>query len=272
MTSNRFRFSIRHLLMLTVAIAASTALIVSFGKHFLWASRHYVVQRYPAFAKIDNSLVASDCELSTCNFNDLSFDVPTKMIGTARIVRASSTDVWLKFEDATRMLQIQLVPKEMRTSMASAPSELVDLSSPKLLELSVSSASDDFSFAMSKDELTIHDWAIETRILLNLDAQNMDRYSPISRDDMDAILISADPASIDSSRRLRSILVWESTDRQNFGSIWFGDSRNAEAGWIDSVAKSVAFVSGDRLTPTELVRLNDADILSRLNVPVPQAK
>lgn len=272
MTSKRFRFSIRHLLVLTVAIAASTALIVSFGNHFLWVSRHVLVQPYPALANIDNSVVASDCELSNCNFNGLSFDVPTSMIGTARIVRASSTDVWLGFEDATRMLQIPLVPTDMRTAMASAPSDLKNLSAPKLLEMSFSAASDDFSFAMSKDELRIHDWAIETRNLLNLDAQNMDRYSQISGDDIDAILISADPASIDSSRRLRSILVWESTDRQNFGSIWFGDSRNAEAGWIDSVAKSVAFVSGDRLTPTELARLNDADILSRLNVPDPQTK
>lgn len=272
MTSKRFRFSIRHLLVLTVAIAASTALIVSFGNHFLWASRHVVVQRYLALAKIDNSVVASDCELSTCNFNGLSFDVPTSMIATARIVRASSTDVWLAFEDATRMLQIPLVPPDMRAAMAGPPSELQDLLSPKLLEISISTASDDFSFTMSKAELGIHDWALETRALLNLDGQNMDRYSRMSGDGFDVILISAHPASIDSSRRLRSLLAWESTDRQNFGSIWFCDARNIEVGWIDAVAKSFTFVSRDRLTSAELGTLNDAEILSRLNVTDPQTR
>ncbi len=94
MTSKRYRFSIRHLLVLTVAIAALTDLVVSFGSHFFWASRHVVAQRYSALVRIDKSLVASDCELSNCNFNGLSFDVPTSMLGTARIVRTSSTDVW----------------------------------------------------------------------------------------------------------------------------------------------------------------------------------
>ncbi len=57
-----------------------------------------------------------------------------------------------------------------------------------------------------------------------------------------------------------------------FGSIWFGDARNIEVGWIDSVAKSVAFVSGDRLTPAELGTLNNAEMLSRLNVTEPHTE
>jgi hypothetical protein len=272
MTSKRFRFSIRQILVLTAVVAASTALVVSFGNHFLWASRHLVLQRYPALAETDSRMVDSDCELSNCVFNGLSFDLPTSMLSTAKIVRTSATDVWLAFEDATRVLQISLLPTDMRTAMASLPSELNDFSSPKLLELSASTATDDFSFAMSQDELRIHDWAIETRKRLNFDDQNMNRYSRIFSDDVDAILISADPASIDSSRRLRSIFVWESTDRRNFGSIWFGDSRNVDAGWIDAVASSVAIAPGDRMTPTELVRLNDSEILSRLHVSDPQTK
>ena len=97
-----YRFSIRQPFVLTVVIAVSTALVVSFGNHFLWMSRHAVVQRYPAFAKIDISKVASNGELSTCSFNGISFDAPTSMIGTARIVRNSPTDVWLAFEDTNR--------------------------------------------------------------------------------------------------------------------------------------------------------------------------
>lgn len=270
--TKRFRFSIRHLFVLTVAVAATVSLITSFGSHFLRASRHVVAQRYTSWAKIDNRLVQSDCELSTCEFNGLSFDVPVSMIGTARIVRASSVDVWLVFEDATGMLQIPLVPTDMRTAMALVPPELKNLSAPQLLEMSISAASDDFSFTMSKDELSIHGWAMETREALNLDAQNMDRYSRFSGEDIDGILMSADPASIDSGRRIRSIFVWESTDSKNFGAIWFGDSRNVEAGWIDSVVRSVALVPGDRLSSAELAKLNDAEILSRFKALDSQTK
>ncbi|MEZ6133855.1 MAG: hypothetical protein R3C53_02985 [Pirellulaceae bacterium] len=277
MTSNYFRFSIRQLLACTLAIAGASALVVSFGNHFLWASKHAIVQRYSALAKIDNSRVASDCELTNCRVNGLSFDVPTSMVGTARIIRSSSTDIWLAFEDATRMMQVSLVPNDMRTALLNVPRELEDLSTPSLLEKSISTASEDFSFLMRKDELRIHNWAIETRRVLNLDSQHMDRYSLLYRDDIEAILISADPASIDSSRRLRSILFWESKDRQNHGSIWFANLRNSEANWIDSVAKSVAMVSSDmvasdRLTPAELAELDDAEILSQLNIADLQAK
>jgi hypothetical protein len=272
MTTKRFRFSIRHLLLLTVAIAMVSALIASFGSQFLWASRHVFVQRYQALTEIDNSSVTSDCELSTCEFNGLSFAVPTSLIGTARITRATSTDVWLVFEDATRKLHIPLITKDLRTLMASRPKELKKLSSTQLLALSVSAASDDFSFAMGRGELRIHEWAIETRKLLGFEVQNMDRYSRISGPSVDAILISADPAAIDSSGRLRSILFCESADHQRFGTIWFGDLRQVEAGWIDSVAKSVAFTSGDWLAPTELSRLNDAEILSRISVSGLQTK
>lgn len=73
-------------------------------------------------------------------------------------------------------------------------------------------------------ELGVHDRAMEARRLLNFEMQHMDRYSRLSQDNFDAILISADPASIDSRRRVRSIFAWESADRQSFGSIWFGDS------------------------------------------------
>jgi hypothetical protein len=247
-------------------------LIALFGSQFLWASRHVFVQRYQALTKVDNSSVTSDCELSTCGFNGLSFAVPTSLIGTARITRATSTDVWLVFGDATRKLHIPLVTKDMRTLMARAPAELENRSSPQLLEVSVAAASDDFSFAMGRGELRIHGWAIETRKLLGFEVQNMDRYSRISGPSIDAILISADPAAIDSSGRLRSILLWESADHQRFGTIWFGDSRQVEAGWIDAVAKSVALTSGDWLAPSELPRLNDAEILSRLSVSGPKTK
>lgn len=265
MTYKRFRFTIRQLLVLTVAIAGLSALLVSFGPHFLWASKHAIVQGFPAMTKIDNRLSTADCELSTCTFNGLSFGVPTSMIGTARIGRFSPTEVWLIFEDSTRMLQIPLAPRDLRATMAREPSELRDRSSPQLLEIAVSAASDDFSFSMTKAELRIHDWAMETRHLVNLDAQKMNHYSRFSQHDFDAILISADPATIDSNRRIRSIFAWESTDRQRFGSIWFGDSRNADVGWIDAVAGRFKFVLEDHLATTELVALSDAEMLSQLH-------
>lgn len=265
MTEQRFRFNIRHLLLLTVAMAGLSALVVSFGPHFLWASKHIIVQRFSAMAKIDNESVVSDCELSTCTFNGLSFDVPTSMIGTARIVRSSPKDVWLAFEDSTRMLSIPLLPVDMRATMVPEPYELRDLSLPQLLEKVVSAASGDFSLGMSKSELGIHDWAMETRRMLQLDSQKLDRYSLVSQHSLDAVLISADPASIDSNRRVRSILSWESADRQKFGSIWFGDSRKVAVGWIDAVARSLELVSRDQLIASELQTLSDEELLSRLS-------
>ncbi len=265
MASKRFRFTIGQLFVLTMAIAGLSALLASFGPHFLWASKHVIVQGFPAMTKVDSQSTAADCELSTCTFNGLSFGVPTSMIDTARIGRSSPTNVWLIFEDSTRLLQINIAPPDLRHAMAREPSELNDRSTPQLLEIAISTASEDFSFNMSKSELRIHDWVVETRRLVNLDAQNMDRYSRISQPDFDAILVSADPASIDSNRRLRSIFMWEATGRRHFGTIWFGDSRNVDVGWIDAVAESFRIVLDDQLTTTELVALSDVELLSRLH-------
>lgn len=266
MSQKRFRFTIGHLLLLTVAMAGLTAFLVSFGPHFLWASKHIIVQRFSAMTEIDNKSVVSDCELSTCNFNGLAFDVPTSMIGTARIVRSSPTEIWLAFEDSTRMLSIPLLPIDMRASVVPEPFELRDLSSPQLLERAVSAASGDFSLGMSRAELKIHDWAMKTRMALQLDTQQMDRYSRISQDNLDAVLISADPASIDSYRRIRSILSWESADRRSNGSIWFGDSRKVAVGWIGAVARSLQLVSKEQLVASELQALSDEELLSRLSI------
>lgn len=272
MTNKRFRFTTRQLLVLTVAIAGVSGLLVSFAPHFLWASKHVLVQGFPAMTKVDNGSAVADCELSTCTLNGLSFDVPTSMIGTARIVRSPPTDVWLAFEDSTMLLHIPLAPIDVRAAMAEVPSELKNLSTPELLEIAVSAASDDFSFSMSKAELRIHRWAMETRQLLNLDNQPMDHFSRFTQDKIDAILISADPTSIDSHRRIRSILDWESTDRQSFGSIWFGDSRKEEIGWIDAVARGLTFDSEDRLETTDYSALSDAEILSRLKISEPNER
>lgn len=265
LANTRFRFTIGQLLVLTLAIAGLSALLTSFGPHFFWASKHVIVEGFPAMRKVDSQSTAADCELSTCTFNGLSFGVPTSMIGSARIGRFSPTNVWLIFEDSTRRMQINIAPPDLRHAMAREPFELQDRSTPQLLEIAISTASEDFSFNMSKSELRIHDWVMETRGLLNLDAQNMDRYSRISQRDFDAILVSADPASIDANRRLRSIFVWESTDRRRFGTIWFGDSRNVDVGWIDAVAESMSIVSEDQLTTSELVAFSDAEILARLH-------
>ena len=266
MADKGFRLGTRHVLGLTavVMLAGLGALLVVFGEQLLWASRHVLVPRYSAFTEIDNSLIAADCELSTCSFNGLAFDVPTSLIDSAKIVRSSPSVAWLAFEDETRMLHIPLTSYNIRTEMATVPADLNDLPTPILLEVCLATASDDFSLAMGKTELNVLDWALKNRSLLRIDEQHMERYSRISSGDVEAILISAAPVSIDSHRRLRSILMWESRDRQDYGAIWFGDSRIAEVGWMDAVARSFAVVNNDRLSSTELLKLSDAELLAKL--------
>lgn len=264
-----FRFNLRHILLLTVVIAAVTSLVVSFGRNFLWASQHIVVQNFKGMTEVELKSLPAVEQLTTCKFNGLSIDLPTDMLQSPKIVRGTATEIWLAFEDGNRMLQIPLLPPNIRSTFATPPGEFEKLSLPQLLRNVASAATADFSFGMSRSELIVHDWAMEARKALALDAQQIDRFSQIERSDLHAILLSADPAKIDFKNRLRSMLIWETPNQPAFGTIWFGDSRKEDVDWIDTVAASLSVNADEQLTPAEIVALTDAELIALIKTMQP---
>ncbi len=262
MNANLFRFNLRHILLLTVVIAAVTSLVISFGRHFLWASQHIVVQSFEAMAEVELSSLPAVEQLTHIEFNGLSFNLPTDMLQSPKIVRGPATAIWLAFEDGDRMLQIPLLPANIRFTFATPPKELKGLTLPQLLSTVASTATADFSFGMSRSELIAHDWALEARKALQLEAQQIDRFSQIKKSDLHAVLLSADPATIDYKNQLRSMLIWETPDQPAFGTIWFGDMRREDVVWIDAVAASLSVNVDEQLTTAEIIALSDAEIIA----------
>ncbi len=95
----------------------------------------------------------------------------------------------------------------------------------------------------------------------------MDRYAVRSSETVDVILIPADPDVIDSKKRVRSWLVWESTKCDHSGSMCFGDSTKEEADWINALSTSIEYipiVETNNVIAQDLSTMADKEILKLL--------
>lgn len=109
---------------------------------------------------------------------------------------------------------------------------------------------------------------------MGLDGQAMDRYAVRSSETVDVILVSADPSVIDSKKRIRSWLMWESTKYDQSGSMTFGDSTKEDVDWINAVATSIEFqpvVETNDVTAQEFSTMADDEILKMVKTEGPKA-
>lgn len=224
---------------------------------------------YPALTRVSSQAGDPTVEMTSCAFHGMEFSIPTAMIANARIDRSSGSDIYLVFEDSDKFFQIPLsVNSQLRNFLSVAPSTLTEASLPQLIETIISVSTSDFSFFQGRAELETHEWAIGNRELLGVDGQNMTHYTRFSKETFDSILISADPQTIDSKRRIRSVFIWESADRQRFGALMFGDERRENVSWIDAVSDSFEFVGTTRLNADKLQQMSDDDILAQLKIGI----
>ena len=262
----RARFTIKQVFLLTVLVAAVTSFLVAYGPHLLWASKSTVSPEFAAMREVDFEPSRSTESFVTCAFAGLRFRIPETMLAQANVHRAAPDQVWITFEDSVRQLSLPLQSDNLDSLIAHPPRSLREGSLSQLLEFVVSSASSDFSLQLSHSQLQEHLWALKTRAALNVDSQSIDRYSRLRADNFDCILLSANPLSMDSKSRLRSILVWETTKGSRRGSFWIGDARKRRVFWIDTFVTSLKMEQDTDLSPAMAQELTDEELLAQLVV------
>lgn len=168
MTMPRFRYSTRLLFAMMLVAACLTALWVRLGRHSVSLSRRLVDREFPAMNEYTFSSAATNEPTVECKFRELRFHLPTTMAANFRIVRPQPSDVSLAFEDARRQMQIRLSGSDLRILFPAIPQQLSSQTVPVLLRSIASASTQDFSFVLTPDQVTVHDWALARRRSLGL--------------------------------------------------------------------------------------------------------
>ncbi len=202
-----------------------------------------------------------------CEFDGISFVIPSAMADHPRVLRSSPTSIWLVFEDNRRFTQIPLSDPAPSTLISEPPSELAKTTVPILIAKIAAVASDDSVKDLTVSERSIYDWAIVNRESIGIDRM-MDRFALRSSDTLHAILIAIDPNSRFSDKQIRSWLIWHETGSGKSGSIMFCDPNKDGAKWINAFATSLEYVSvvaPSVLSANDYSTMSDAEILNLLH-------
>lgn len=265
------QFSIKQLLIAVLVVACICAFAASFGPHMFWASTHIATPKYVALTRVNSVVKARNEVFIECQFENLIFSLPESLARDPKIVRSSVKDVYLAFSDSERFLQIPL-HSNMREIVEPVPPSLDEKTVPKLVENIATTSSNDFSYSLTRDQLAVHDWAIAKRKTFDFELQSMDRFSTHYGNTVDVITISVAPITNASKGRVRSILIWESLQGKEIGSIWFGDASKSHVDWIDDVAQSidVATSQPQKANPNrDYAAMTDAELLALLQTHSP---
>ena len=201
-----------------------------------------------------------------CVFQNISFEIPTKLAARPRIFRSSTSSIWLVFEERGRFMQIPLSSPDLASMISDPPPELVNTTIPGMLATMAVVATGDSSSESTLSERHAYEWAIANRGAIGL-AKPMDRFAVRSSDTLHAILISADPNAKLAEKQIRSWLVWQEAESGESGSMWVSDSNADRTEWINDFATSIEFIPNAEatdLTADDYAKMGDNEILSML--------
>jgi hypothetical protein len=265
MKTRRVRFSVKFLLVMTATVAVLAALWVEYGSHLRFAMTHLGYPEFQAARIYEFASNETKEEQILCHIGNIKVRIPSTLAENPTIVRESSTYLWLVFRDSKRNVQIPFGGRDIRAGLMPTPPQLSTYTVPKLIEVIVRSSSHDFSFKMPDGDLAIHNWVIRQH---ERDAgfSSVKRFALSSTRATDKILLSETIVS-SSPQRVQSYLFWETRDFDQSGSVWFSDTSDTEASWIEVVAASiepVASKSIDENHPPDFSKMTDAQIVETL--------
>ncbi|MEX2186231.1 MAG: hypothetical protein WD875_05540 [Pirellulales bacterium] len=168
-----------------------------------------------------------------CTIGPVSFAVPTSM--TKDIAFERGSHVYVTFQDANRSV-ILLMPQSddhsLQDSIVGFPDK-ARLTFSRLYVEICEAKSSDFSFAMSRRELSWHGWLMAQRVLM----PDLEIIEYLWRDDIDGHLIVVAGAPV---------YQWSTTDSQWQGYLYFRDTKASSAAtdWMRRTSASLA-INGD---------------------------
>lgn len=261
------QFSLRSLLCLVVVVACIVAFFCTFGTHLLWIPDH-ITSSHVSLIELEPPTREPEDPCVRCQFGGIRFLLPELMTNQISVGRSGS-DVWIKFVDANRQVGV-LWPKckdsnrdPLRQTFLPLHNEMADWSSPRLMKEICDCSSDGFTWKQSKKDLRTHQWAITQRRKQGLDVNNFAYYSFEAGDACEWILLSCYPATVDRKERLRSVMIWETENRESYGRVHFGDAARQEVVWIRFLAHSFEVApSSTDLQAIDVANMTDSEILS----------
>lgn len=267
MKTRRVQFSVKFLLVMTVAVAVLAASWVTYGEHLRFASTHFGYPEYQAASEHKFASNVMEERQILCHIGKMRIRIPATLAEKPTIVRESATRLWLVFKDSQRNIQIPFGGREMRAMLLPTPPQLSTYTVPKMIEAIMRSSSHDFSFNMSNGDLAIHNWVMRQRAQ-DAGISSVKRFAISSTHATDKILLSETIVS-NSQQRVQSFLFWETLDFDQSGTVWFADTTNTETSWIDVVARSIEPLASNWNADNhhqDFSKMTDSQIVEKLYV------